>query len=71
MFLMFVLLQLLNANRLLKTSIFTRHEKCFGNRASMTVNLCVEKMSIRVRIKWGELQLILRDTVTSRERGSS
>lgn len=24
------------------TSVFTRHEKCLGNRASMTVNLCVQ-----------------------------
>lgn len=48
----FLLLQLLNANRLLMTSIFTRHEKCLSDRASMTVNLCVEKTSISVRIKW-------------------
>lgn len=47
---------------------FTRHKKCSGNRASMTVNLCVERTRISVRIKWESCSWFLRDTVTSRER---
>ena len=37
------------------TSIFTRHTKGLGKRASMIIHLqCLEKMSISVRIKWGQ-----------------
>lgn len=67
---MFLLLQLLNASRFLMTEIFTRHEKCLGNRTSMAINLLVGKMSICVRLKRKELQLILRDMVESWERGT-
>lgn len=67
-FLIFVSLKLLNANKLLMMVIFARHEKCLGNRACTTVNLCRGKMSISGWIRCGGLQMIFMNTVTSRER---
>ena len=60
LFLIFVLLQLLNANRLLMTSIFTRYTKCLGKRASIIIHLqCLRRRVSVSELSGGRTSLVV------------